>query len=130
MSICRMLFVICVIVTMSLIHVWQQNNITRIGYRVSSLQNERLDLIEENRKLEYKVGTLVSDERISQVIDSFRMGLVLNDESNNINNNDGTVRLYSQLSNTNISDESNNINNNDGTVRQYSQLSNTNISTM
>ena len=98
-----MLFVICVIVTMSLIHVWQQNNITRIGYRVSSLQNERLDLIEENRKLEYKVGTLVSDERISQVIDSFRMGLVLNDESNNTNNNDGTVRLYSQLSNTNIS---------------------------
>ena len=98
-----MLFVICVIVTMSLIHVWQQNNITRIGYRVSSLQNERIDLIEENRKLAYEVGTLMSDERISQVINSFRMGLVLNDEPGNTNNKDAKARLYTQLSNINFS---------------------------
>ena len=103
MSICRMLFVICVIVTMSLIHVWQQNNITRMGYRVSSLQSERINLIEENRKLAYEVGTLVSDERISQVIDTFSIGLVLNNESDNTNNKDKKARLYTQLGNINIS---------------------------
>ncbi|MGR3319604.1 MAG: hypothetical protein ACUZ8O_14140 [Candidatus Anammoxibacter sp.] len=97
MNICRMLFLIIIIVMMSLILVWEQNNITRIGYRISSLQKRKIDLIEENRMLDHEVNKLISGERISKVIKSFNLNLVYAHE----NGNKG--RLYTQA---NIADGS------------------------
>ena len=94
MNICRMLFLIIIIVMMSLILVWEQNNITRIGYRVSSLHKRKIDLIEENRMLEYEVNKLVSGERISKVIKSFNLNLVYAHERENEIGNQN--RLYIQ----------------------------------
>lgn len=97
MNLCRMLLVIVIIVTMSLILVWEQNHITRIGYRISSLQKLKVDLIEENRTLEHEVNKLISGDRISQVIKSFNLDLVYANEK------DSKERLYSQANITNNS---------------------------
>lgn len=90
MNICRMLLVIVIIVTMSLMLVWEQNHITKIGYRISSLQKCKVDLTEENRMLEHEVNKLISDDRISQVIKSFNLNLVHAGEKKDME------RLYSQ----------------------------------
>lgn len=97
MNICRMLFVIVIIVIMSLILVWEQNHITRTGYRISSLQKRKVDLVEENRMLEHEVNKLISGERIGQIIKSFNLDLVY------VHEKEGKERLYSQA---NISNDS------------------------
>lgn len=76
MRMCRVLLVIVITVTMSLVLVWQQHHITRMGYRISSLQKRKIDLTEDNRLLEHKINKLISGDRISQVINSFDLNLV------------------------------------------------------
>ncbi|MGR3220540.1 MAG: hypothetical protein ACUZ8H_12115 [Candidatus Anammoxibacter sp.] len=101
MNIFRMLFLIIVVVMLSLILVWEQNNITRIGYRIASLDKRKIDLIEENRMLEHEVNKLITSERISKVIKSFNLNLVYAHESEN--GIEGKNRLYTQV---NIADGS------------------------
>lgn len=76
MKICRFLLIIIIIVIMSLIMVWERNQITKIGYEVSRLQNRKNDLIEENRILRLKTGNLLAEERIAFLIKSLDLNLV------------------------------------------------------
>lgn len=94
MNVFRMLFVIVIIVLLSLVLVWEQNHIIKIGYGTAKLQKQKIDLIEENRKLELEVGKLISGNRISEVIKSFRLNLV--HASENIYEYDDSERLYTQ----------------------------------
>ena len=90
----RMLFVIVIVVLLSIVLVWEQNHITKIGYSIAKLQKQRIDLIEENRKLELEVDKLIAGERISEVIKSFKLNLV--HASENIFEYDDSRKLYTQ----------------------------------
>lgn len=75
MRICRILYIIVIVVTMSLVLVWERKHTTRIGYRISNLQKHKIDLIEGNRKLKLGVSKLLSGDRIAQVMETLNMDL-------------------------------------------------------
>ncbi len=95
MKMFRVLLVISIVVAMSLVLVWEQNHITKVGYNISSLQKRKTDLIEKNRVLEHGIGKLLSGDRICQVIDSLNLEFVY--DISNINKQ----RLFTQASVTN-----------------------------
>ena len=80
MKMFRVLFLIMIVVTMSLVLVWERNHITKSGYRISALQKQKIDLLEDNKVFEMKICDVFSDDGLSALIDSLDLHFVCNME--------------------------------------------------
>lgn len=76
MKIFRVLFIIMVVVAMSLVLVWERNHITKSGYRISALQKQKINLLEDNKILELKICKVLSDDGLCQLINSLDLQFV------------------------------------------------------
>lgn len=84
MGVSRMLVMFTTAIAMAVFVVWERNKIIEIGYQVAKLQKECDELSEANRKLNYHVGRLKSPENIVYKVQSFKLPLILREDSSGI----------------------------------------------
>lgn len=84
MGVSRMLVMFTTAIAMAVFVVRERNKIIEIGYQVAKLQKECDELSEANRKLNYHVVRLKSPENIVYKVQSFKLPLILREDSSSI----------------------------------------------
>jgi cell division protein FtsL len=80
MSICRYVCILVVIVIMTIFTMSEGSRIIRIGYNVTSMENDLARLSEENKKLKFKSGKLKRPEEISLKLKDMNLDLIIQEE--------------------------------------------------